>query len=262
MPVGDLIRDWRQRRRLSQMALALEAEVSTRHVSFLETGRSRPSREMLLRLAECLAIPLRDRNVLLVSGGYAPVYPERPLDAPEMHAAREAIDRVLRGHEPYPALAIDRHWRMVAANRAIPPLLEGISADLLAPPVDVMRLSLHPEGLAPSILNFRQWRDHLLERQRRQIDLTADADLIALEREVLAYPIPDRASDRPVRETGGEESRLLVPLRLRSPRGVITLFSTTTVFGTPVEVTLSELAIESFFPADEATTALFARNAG
>jgi transcriptional regulator with XRE-family HTH domain len=253
LPVGDLIREWRQRRRLSQMALALETGVSPRHVSFLETGRSTPSREMVLRLAERLDVPLRDRNTLLAAAGYAPLFPERGLDAPEMMAVREAVDRVLKGHEPYPAVAIDRHWHLVAFNQAVGPLLEGIASELLASPVNVLRLSLHPDGLAPRIVNFSQWRGHLLERLRHLIALTADRELADLYRELLAYPLPGRV-DEPVRDPG--VAGLVVPLRIRSNRGVLTFFSATTVFGTPVDVTLSELAIESFFPADVETAAL------
>jgi transcriptional regulator with XRE-family HTH domain len=255
--VGDLIRDWRQRRRLSQLALALEADVSTRHVSFLETGRSQPSRDMLSRLAESLDIPLRDRNALLVAGGYAPVFPERSLDTPEMQAVREAVDRVLRGHEPYPAIATDRHWQLVAFNQAVEPLLETVSAELLAPPVNVLRLSLHPDGLAERILNFSQWKSHLLARIQRQVDLTADAGLAELRKELAGYSAPDPVNDRPVRDS--EVAGLLVPLRIKARVGAHTWFSTTTVFGTPVEVTLSELAIESFFPADRETAEHFLR---
>jgi transcriptional regulator with XRE-family HTH domain len=260
MPVGNLIRDWRQRRRLSQLALALDADVSARHVSFLETGRSQPSRDMLMRLAESLEIPLRDRNALLVAGGYAPVFPERSLDTPEMQTVREAVDRVLRGHEPYPAIASDRYWQLVAFNQAVAPLLETVSPELLAPPVNVLRLSLHPDGLAERILNFSQWKSHLLARLQRQVDLTADTRLAELRQELAGYRAPDPASDRPVRDS--EVAGLLVPLRIRSTAGVLTWFSTTTVFGTPVEVTLSELAIESFFPADRDTTEALLRAEG
>src|SRR5262244_3339088 len=172
-PVGSLLRKWRERRRLSQLDLACEAEISTRHLSFLETGRSLPSREMVLRLAEQLEVPLRERNVLLIAAGYAPAFPERPLDDPALQAARKAVDLVLAGHEPYPALAIDRHWTLIASNNAVPPLMAGADPSLLRPPVNVLRLSLHPAGLSPRIVNLPQWRAHLLERLRRQIDLTA-----------------------------------------------------------------------------------------
>jgi transcriptional regulator with XRE-family HTH domain len=251
-PVGELLRDWRQRRRLSQLDLALEADVSARHVSFLETGRSHPSREMLLRLADQFDLSLRDRNTLLVAGGYAPIFPERALDDPELRAARAAVDLVLAGHEPYPALAIDRYWNLVAANRAVAPLLAGAQPELLQPPVNVLRLSLHPDGLAPRIANLGQWRGHLLERLRHQIDVTADPALVALMAELRAYPVPpdDGEAERTIDQ---DVARMVVPLRLRTERGLLALFSTTTVFGTPIDVTLSELAIESFFPADRAS---------
>src|SRR5499426_4537715 len=173
-PVGNLLRKWRERRRLSQLDLACEAEISTRHLSFLETGRSLPSREMVLRLAEQLEVPLRERNVLLIAAGYAPAFPERPLGDPALQSARKAVDLVLAGHEPYPALAIDRHWTLVAANGAVNRLLAGVAAELLAPPINVLRLSLHPDGLAPRIANLAEWRQHLLERLRRQVDVSAD----------------------------------------------------------------------------------------
>jgi transcriptional regulator with XRE-family HTH domain len=259
-PVGNLLRDWRRRRRLSQLALAAEAEVSPRHVSFLETGRAQPSREMLLRLAERLEIPLRDRNALLLAAGYAPLYPERSLDDPALGAARAAVDQVLVGHEPNPAIAVDRHWTLVAANRAIRPLLAGIGPELLRQPVNVLRLSLHPDGLAPRIANMAEWRAHLLERLRRQVEVSADPTLAELLAELAAYPAPpapsaaDRGERAPHEVTG-----VVVPLRLRTDQGTLALFSTTTIFGTPVDVTLAELAIESFFPADRATAAALRR---
>jgi transcriptional regulator with XRE-family HTH domain len=254
-PVGDLLRDWRQRRRLSQLALALEADISARHVSFVETGRSLPSREMLLHLAERLDVPLRDRNALLVAAGYAPLYPERGVDDPALRAARAAVDRVLAGHEPYPALAVDRHWTLVAANRALAPLLAGVEADLLRPPVNVLRLSLHPAGLAPRIANFGQWRTLVLERLRRQVEVSADPTLAALLDELGHYPDPGRADDSPDpdQDQDQDDATVLIPLRLRTELGLLSFFGTTTIFGTPVDITLAELAIESFFPADAAT---------
>jgi transcriptional regulator with XRE-family HTH domain len=246
--IGDHLRDWRQRRRLSQLDLALEAEISTKHLSFLETGRSQPSREMVLRLAEHLEVPLRDRNVLLVSAGYAPVFPQRPLADPALEAARKAVDLVLKGHEPYPALAVDRHWTLLAHNAAVPPLLAGADASLLAPPVNVLRLSLHPKGLAPRIENLGEWRAHILARLHRQIDATADAMLVKLMDELAAYPVP--AAARHKASVNPDYAGVVVPLRLRVEAGTLSLFSTTTIFGTPVDITLSELAIESFFPAD------------
>ena len=246
-PLGHQVREWRQVRRRSQMDLALDAEISTRHLSFIETGRSRPSRDMVLRIADHLEVPLRERNAMLIAGGFAPVYGERSLNDPELAAARRAIDIVLRGHEPYPALAVDRHWNLVAANRAVGPLMAGAAADLLAPPVNVLRLSLHPQGLAPQILNLAEWRAHILERLKRQVAATADTGLQELFDELKGYPGPEGAGG--FADLGG----VVVPMRLVSPVGELSFFSTTTVFGTPMDVTLSELAIESFFPADEAT---------
>jgi len=254
-PVGDLLREWRQRRRLSQLDLACEADISTRHLSFLETGRARPSREMVLHLAEQLDLSLRDRNDLLVAAGFAPVFPERSLADPALQAARAAMELVLAGHEPYPALAIDRHWTLVASNRAVAPLLAGVEADLLRPPVNVLRLSLHPAGLAPRIANLGEWRAHLLARLRRQIDLAADPVLVALLRELGSYPAPGETQD-----AAPDNAAVVVPLRLAAPDGVLALFSTTTVFGTPLDVTLSELALESFFPADAATAEALRRS--
>jgi len=247
--VGRYLREWRQRRRMSQLDLALDAEISTRHLSFVETGKAQPSRDMVLNLCERLEVPLRDRNTLLVAAGYAPVFPQRALDDPALRQARAAVDLVLKGHEPYPALAIDRHWTLLAANRAVAPLLAGARPALLEPPVNVLRLSLHPEGLAPRIANLAEWRAHLLERLRQQIEISADAKLIALREELRALPAPiSRAPPPPDRFAG-----IVVPLRLVTETGTLSLLSTTTVFGTPVDVTLSELAIESFFPADAAT---------
>jgi transcriptional regulator with XRE-family HTH domain len=261
-PVGELLRDWRQRRRLSQLDLALEADVSARHVSFLETGRSRPSREMVLRLADQLEIPIREQNALLVAAGYAPVYPERQLDDPALRAARQAVELVLAGHEPYPAVAVDRHWTLVAANRAIEPLLVGIRPDLLAPPVNVLRATLHPAGLAPRIANYAEWRAHMLARLGRQVALTADATLTALLEELSAYPAPANAigSDEPARDQDG--TGVVMPLRIRTDDGVLSFLYTTTIFGTPVDVTLAELAIEAFFPADQATADALRRMTG
>lgn len=260
-PVGDLLRDWRKMRRLSQLDLALEADVSARHLSFVETGRASPSREMLLHLAEQLDLPLRERNQLLVAGGFAPVFSEKPLDDASLAAAREAVDLVLRGHEPFPALAIDRHWNLVAANRAVAPLLIGVAPDLLEPPANVLRISLHPQGLAARILNFSEWRTHLLARLRRQIEQTADAQLVALFGELSEYQMPEHiATERrsaQIKDHGG----VAIPFRLETERGNLSFISTTTVFGTPVDVTLSELAIESFFPADAETSEVLRQTA-
>lgn len=248
--VGDLLRDWRQRRRLSQMDLALDARVSTRHLSFVETGRAAPSRDMILKLAECLDIPLRERNVLLVAGGFAPVFPERRLDDPSVSAARRAIDIVLAGHEPYPAVALDRHWNLVAHNRALAALLEGCAPELLTAPINMGRLSLHPAGIAPRIVNLGEVRAHMLARLRRQIDLTADPQLEALHGELTTYPVP---LAQPHPRKGREADELFVPVRLATSAGPLTLVSATTLFGTPVDVTLSELAIETFLPGDAET---------
>ncbi len=251
--VGDVLRDWRQRRHLSQMALAGEAAVSTRHLSFVESGRAAPSREMLLRLAEPLGLPLRERNRLLLAGGFAPHYPERPLDAPEMTAARRAVEAVLAAQEPFPALAVDRHWTLVAANGAVGGLLSGVAAHHLAPPLNVLRLSLSPDGLAPFILNLPEWRRHVLERLRRDADASGDEALHVLHDELLALPFPI-STDRITRVAAGV---VAVPLVLRDPASSkrLSFLSTTTVFGTAVDVTLAELTIECFYPADETTRA-------
>ncbi len=257
-PVGELLRRWRERRRLSQLALALEADVSTRHLSFLETGRSRPSREMVLRLAEQLEIPLRERNSLLVAAGYAPLYPERDLDDPALQPARQAVDLVLAGHKPYPAHAVDRHWTIVASNHVARPLLAGVAPELLEPPVNVLRLSLHPEGLAPRIANLGQWRAHILHRLRHQVASAADPTLAALLTELSGYPAPAHEGvEAPLRDL--YETGVVVPLRLRTEWGLLAFFSTITIFGTPVDITLSELAIEAFFPANPETAEILRR---
>jgi len=251
-PVGEQLRAWRQRRRLSQLALACDAEISTRHLSFLETGRARPSRDMVLRLAERLELPLRERNRMLLAAGFAPLFPERPLEDPAMAAARNAMELILGGHEPYPALAIDRRWTLVAANPAAGRLMAGAAAALLAPPVNVLRLSLHPDGLAPRTINLADWRRHVFARLQRQIDLTGDQGLAGLLDELRGYPGgPARGRGRSGPDTGGA----VAALSLETAAGRLELFTTTTVFGTPVDVTLSELALESFYPADDATAA-------
>ncbi len=252
VPVGDLLRNWRERRRLSQLALAAEAEVSARHLSFLENGRSRPSREMLLRLAESLEIPWRERNALLVAAGFAPDYPERSLDDAALQAARAAVDLVLAGHKPYPAIAVDRRWTLVATNGITWRLVAGADPGLLKPPVNVLRLSLHPAGLAPRIANYGQWRAHLLRRLRQQIEITADPMLGALQDELTEYPVPGGQETEPSRRDL-YDAGVVVPLRLHTEWGMLALFSTITIFGTPVDITLAELAIEAFFPADPMT---------
>ena len=256
-PTGHLLREWRQRRHLSQLELALEAEISTRHLSFVETGRARPSREMLLHLAQLLEMPLRERNVLLVSAGFAPVFAEKPIEAPELAPARLAIEMVLRGHEPYPALALDRHWNLVLANEAAGRLLANVAPSLLTPPINLMRLSLHPDGLSAAIINLDEIRSHMLHRLRRQVAQTGDAQLTALLRELAALPHAP-AADAPLHDPF---AGMVLPLRLRLPLGELNLFTTLTVFGSPVEVTLSELAIEAFFPADAASAEILRRMA-
>jgi len=256
--IGDHLREWRQRRRLSQLGLALEADISAKHLSFLETGRAQPSREMVLHLAERLDVPLRERNVLLLSAGYAPVYAQRSLDDPALRHIRHAVDLVLKGHEPYPAIAVDRHWTLIAQNAAVPALIVSADPSLLQPPVNVLRLSLHPKGLAPHIANLPEWRAHLLMRLRQQIDVTADGALITLLDELSSYPAP--GGGKTPRATVNEDyAGVVVPVQFVTGAGILSFFSTTTIFGTPVDVTLSVLAIESFFPADAATAGLLQR---
>lgn len=254
---GDHLRSWRQRRHLSQQALAERADLSTRHLSFLETGRASPSREMVLRLAERLAVPLRERNPMLQAAGYAPMYRSRPLDAPEMQSVRRSLDQLLRSHLPYPALVFDRRYDVVASNEAVGVLLAGVAPRWLQPPLNVVRLSLHPQGVAARIVNFGQWREHILGRLQRQFELTGDGFLQGLLAEVAAYPLPE----------GGQESvaaghpDVVLPLRLRTGGGVLSFFSTVTVFGTPHDITLQELAVESFFPADDFTARALVQDA-
>jgi transcriptional regulator with XRE-family HTH domain len=250
--VGALLRDWRQRRRLSQLDLAVEAEVSTRHLSFVETGRSRPSRDFLLHLAEHLGVPLRERNALLLAGGFAPTYRQTPLDAAEMAPVREAVDKILAGHQPFPAVVVDRRWDLVSANRAARAVLsEGVAPELLTPPVNTLRVSLHPDGLAPRIANLAEYSSHLLTRLRRQAAVSGDPDLVALGDELRGYPgVADAAG------TAVEPAALLfMPLTIRSGGRELTFFSTLATFGTALDVTMAELCIEAFFPADPATAA-------
>lgn len=251
--VGPLLRDWRQRRRMSQMDLALEAGVSTRHLSFVETGRSRPSAEMVLHLAERLEVPLRERNELLLAAGFAPQYSARPFEDPVLSGVRDAVSRVLAAHEPYPAIAVDRYWNLIASNEALGPMLDGVAPHLLVPPVNTIRLALHPEGVARRIINLGEYRADLLDRLDRAARLTGDPELAELHREMLGYPGPEA----PGGGAGSPGSAVTVQLRLAPPPGddgpELAFFSTITTFGTAVDVTVSELAVEAFFPADAQT---------
>ncbi len=252
--VGPILRDWRQRRRLSQLDLALEAGISTRHLSFVETGRSKPSADMVLHLAEQLEVPLRDRNALLLAAGYAPRYGARSLDDPEMVHIREALGRVLDGHEPFPALAVDRYWNLVASNAALGVLLDGVADELLMPPANALRIALHPEGMRSRVLNFPAWRADLLVRLERAVASTADPQLLELQQEMLAYPGP------PAPEHVPPGRDVMFGLKLAAPGDgrELSFFSTITTFGTPFDITVSEIAIEAFFPANEDTAAALA----
>lgn len=252
--VGPLLRDWRRRRRLSQLDLASEAAVSARHLSFVETGRSKPSRELVLHLAEHLDVPLRERNGMLLAAGYAPTFRQTALDAEEMAPVREALDTILAGHQPFPAIVVNRHWDVVTANdSAFAMLTEGIAEHLLAPPANALRISLHPDGLAPRIVNFAEWAAHLVDRLRREAEAYADPQLFELHDELCGYP--GVAGSEVHDDTAG---RLFVPLVLRAGAGggELTFFSTVATFGTARDITVEELSIESFFPADAATAAV------
>ena len=251
--IGPLLREWRERRRLSQLELALDAGISTRHLSFVETGRSRPGREMLLRILEQLEVPFREQNRLLLASGHAPAFPERSLEDAELLPVREALDQILAGHEPYPAVVVDRAWNFVAANSAMRGLTEEVVIDpaLLEPPVNIMRLGFHPRGLAPLIVNLGQWRVHFCQRLERQLAVTGDPDLAALLEEVAGYPIP---GDEPDPAPDPEAREMLGPVRFRAPGGgELSFFGMFATFDTPFEVTTSELAMELLFPADQAT---------
>jgi transcriptional regulator with XRE-family HTH domain len=254
--VGELVRHWRQRRHLSQLDLAIEADVSARHLSFVETGRSKPSRELLLHLAEHLDVPLRERNQWLLAAGFAPLYPESSLDTDRMEPVRAALDKILTGHEPFPAVIVDRRWDLVAANRpALAVLGDGVAPHLLEPPANAMRVSLHPDGLARHTVNFEEYSAHLMTRLHRQLILSGDDGLAALYDELRRYP--GVAASSTAADTA---SLLFVPFVLRVPDGELSFFSTLATFGTALDITVSELAIESFFPADKATeSALRAR---
>ena len=251
-PLGSMLRDWRRRRRLSQLDLALEAGVSARHLSFLETGRSRPSREMVLHLADQLDVPLRDRNRLLLAAGFAPRYTERPLDGDVLSAARDTVARVLRAHEPYPALVFDRRWNILMTNRAVDPFFAGVAPDLLRPPVNLVRLGLDPRGLASYVVNLADVRAMFRSRVRRQLATHSDAELTALYEELLAPGADD--------ESGGSiepESDVVIPMTFRFDGRELRMFSTITTFGTPMDITLDEISIESYYPADAETAAYF-----
>lgn len=255
---GDHLRDWRKRRRMSQLELACDADISTRHLSFVETGRARPSREMVLRLAEHLEVPPRDRNLLLAAAGFAPALTERSIHDPEMAAALRAVQTLLDAHQPYPALAVDRHWRLVAANPSLKRLL-GADPNAPAEPVNVLRASLDPQGLGRAILNYGQWREHILVRLGEQVRVSADPVLEALRDELAAFPAPDEPAVGPADDFAG----VAIPFQLATPGGVLSFFTTTTMFGTPVDITLAEIAIETFLPANpETAAAMQAMNAG
>jgi transcriptional regulator with XRE-family HTH domain len=256
--VGELLRGWRERRRLSQLELAYDAEISQRHLSFMEIGRSQPSRAMILRLAEKLEIPLREQNVLLTAAGFAAVFPEKPLADESLAAAHRAIDLILNALEPNPTYAVDRHWTLVAANKAANIFTATVDSSLLEPPVNMLRLCLHPKGFTPQVVNYSQWRKNILDYLNRQVEITADTFLMELLRELKSYPRPESARDGlPTEEI--DYSRLAIPLRLMTKDGELSFISTLTVFGTPIDITLSELAIESFFPADENTAKILNR---
>ena len=251
--IGPLLREWRERRRLSQLELALDAGISARHLSFVETGRSRPGRELLVRILEQLEVPFREQNRLLLASGHAPAFPERSLEDPELLPVREALDQILAGHEPYPAVVVDRAWNLVAANSAMRGLTEEVVIDpaLLEPPVNIMRLGFHPRGLAPLIVNLVQWRAHFCQRLEHQLAVTGDPDLAALIEEVAGYPIP---GDEPDPAPDPEAREMLGPVRFRAPGGgELSFFGMFAIFDTPFEVTTSELAMELLFPADQAT---------
>jgi transcriptional regulator with XRE-family HTH domain len=249
--IGDLLRDWRQRRHLSQLDLALEADVSARHLSFVETGRSRPSRDLVVDLAERLEVPLRERNALLLAAGYAPIYRETPLETAEMSPIREVLDRLLAGHEPFPAVVFDRHWDVVSLNKPMLSLSsEGVSPELLTPPINAMRVALHPDGMSSRITNFAEYGAHLLEQLRRQALLTGDPVIAGLEKEVRGYP---GVSDAPPELE--QPSPLFVPLNIRVTGQEMSFFNTLTTFGTALDITMAELTIEALYPADEATAA-------
>ena len=246
---GSLLRDWRQRRRLTQLDLGLAADVSARHLSFLETGRSRPSREMVLLLADELDVPLRGRNELMIAAGFAPAYSQHGLDDAELGEVQRSLRRVLDGHEPYPAVLVDGMWNLVAGNRPVQLLTELVDPALLTPPVNVLRVSLHPRGLAPHVIDLQEYAVHVISRVRRQAERAASTGLRALLGELVGF-----CRDAGLDPIAQPRDRIVLPLRLRHPDQELALFSTVAVLGAPLDVTLDEIAIESFFPADDATT--------
>jgi transcriptional regulator with XRE-family HTH domain len=257
-PAGHLLREWRRRRNLSQLALASGSAVSARHLSFIETGRARPSREMVLHLADRLEVPLRERNRLLMAAGHAPLFAERSLDDDEMGPVREALAGFLAAHEPQPAVVLDRHWNLLLANRAVGLLTEGVAPELLEPPANALRVSLHPDGMAPRIVNLPDWSAHVLRRLRRRIDMTADEALERLHEELLGYPGVDDGEGRSDVSAAAE---IALPLQLRRGGVELAFLSTVTVFGTALDITLAELAVEAFYPANPATARTLAAHA-
>ncbi|MFD7286439.1 helix-turn-helix domain-containing protein [Streptomyces sp. NPDC059863] len=260
--VGPLLRDWRKRRRVSQLELAIRADSSARHISFIETGRARPSEEMVLRLADRLDVPVRERNTLLLAAGYAPRFTETALDDPAMDAVRQGLERLLQGYEPYPAVVVDGTYTVVAANRGIAMLMEGLPAKLLAPPLNAMRLTLHPEGLAPRIRNLPEWRGHLLDQMERQLALDRSPALRAVYDEVAAYPLPESAAEEGTTAAGDAGAlrsvagpSFALPMIIEHDGRVLSFLSSISTFNTPMDVTVAELAIETFLPADPATVA-------
>jgi transcriptional regulator with XRE-family HTH domain len=251
---GNLLREWRRDRRQSQLQLALEADISSRHLCFLETGRSQPSREMVLRLAERLQVPLRERNALLAAAGYASVFPERPLNDADLVLARKAVEVVLEGHKPYPAFAVDRHWTLVASNEGFTPFLGGVDPSLLRPPINVLRLTLHPKGLGSRLANYSEWRAHVLDKLRHQCLVSGDPVLANLRTELSEYPEPQASENKAAAPTDPAHHRFVVPFQIVADGKVLSFFSTTTMFGTPIDITLAELSIESFYPADALTS--------
>lgn len=255
--IGDHIRDWRQHRRFSQLALALEIDLSQKHLSFIESGRSVPSREVVLRIASGLGVPLRIRNLMLLAAGYAPVYPERRLDHPELAPARAAVELVLKAYEPYPAIAVDRGWNLVSANAAVTPFFAAITdPELLQEPINVLRASLHPAGLGRLIVNYDEWARDILRRIAAQLEASGDPAIAELLEDLRTL-----TGIAPGHEGHDERGGVFVPMKLRMGDAVASFISTTTVFGTPTEITLSELVIEAFLPADAETAVMLSKQA-